>query len=115
MRAMGTIVVQDPRQNIDHRLPVTQISFKDGALLVEAREVMRTSGSIEDGDVVAIYDPDRRLVTRYWLTMHGAGPRFMAGEDLVLLLPVSMGGPGGMAFADMTFDISAELEKEPSR
>ncbi|MFE9921589.1 hypothetical protein ACFYQA_08400 [Streptomyces sp. NPDC005774] len=109
MTTLGTIVIQDARRGVDHRLAVTQITFANGALCVEARATMRTSGSIEDGDVVAIYDPDRRLVTRYWLTMQGSGTQFVEGEDLMLVLPISMGGPGGMAFADLSFDLAAQL------
>lgn len=110
MSNAGTIIVQDPRRGVDHRFAVTKVEFENGALLVEARATVRSDGSVEDGDVVAIYDPARRLVTRYWLTLVGSGPQFMAGEDVTLLLPISLGGPGGMAFADMTFDLAAELE-----
>ncbi|MER7801221.1 hypothetical protein ABTX71_12910 [Streptomyces parvulus] len=110
MSNQGTVVVQDSHTGAEHRLPITGVSFKNGALLVEARAKMRTSGSINDGDIVTIYDPDRRMVTRYWLTMQSAGPQFVEREDLLLLLPIGMGGPGGMAFADLTFDLGAELE-----
>lgn len=109
MSSMGTVVIQDARQDIDHRFAVTKVEFKNGSLHVEARAAMRADGSVEDGDIVAIYDTDRRLVTRYWLSMHGSGPQFVAGEDVTMMLPISLGGPGGMAFADMTFDLGAEL------
>ena len=110
---LGTVVVYDARQDVDHRLDVTQIEFKNGALHVEARAAMPMDGSVEDGDVVSIFDPERRLVTRYWLTIPGSGYQFAKGEVFVLMLPISLGGPGGMAFADMSFDLGAELEQRP--
>ena len=113
MVKLGTVVVYDARQDVDHRFDVTQIEFKNGALQVEARATMPTDGSVEDGDVVSIFDPERRLVTRYWLTIPGSGYQFAKGEIFTLMLPISLGGPGGMAFADMTFDVGAELERRP--
>lgn len=113
MANLGTVVVHDDRQDVEHRLAVQKIEFANGALHVEARAVMRHGGSVEDGDVVSIYDPDRRLVTRYWLTVPGRGHEFAKGDAFVLMLPISLGGPGGMAFADLTFDVGAELEKRP--
>ncbi|WP_406170416.1 hypothetical protein OIE52_39525 [Streptomyces canus] len=113
MVKLGTVTVHDARQDIDHRLDVTQIEFKNGALHVEARATMPTDGSVEDGDVVSIFDPERRLVTRYWLTIPGRGYQFAKGDVFVLMLPISLGGPGGMAYADMTFDLGAELERRP--
>jgi len=101
---LGVVEVHDARQDVDHRLDVTRIEFKDGALYVEAKAVMPRGGSVEDSDVVTIYGPDRRLVTRFWLTIPGRGYEFVKGETFVLMLPISLGGPGGMAFADMTFD-----------
>jgi hypothetical protein len=105
---LGVVEVHDARQDVDHRLDVTRIEFKDGALYVEARATMPRDGSVEDSDVVTIYGPDRRLVTRFWLTIPGSGYQFMKGDAFVLMLPISLGGPGGMAFADMTLD-AAEL------
>ena len=113
MVTLGTVTVYDARQDIDHRLDVTQIEFKNGALQVEARATMPTAGSVEDGDVVSIFDPERRLVTRYWLTIPGRGHQFAKGDAFVLMLPISLGGPGGMAYADMTFDLGAEMERRP--
>jgi hypothetical protein len=108
---LGTVTVYDARLDVDHRLDVTQIEFKNGALHVEARATMPMDGSVEDGDVVAIYDPERRLVTRFWLTIPGSGYAFAKGDVFVLMLPISLGGPGGMAFADMSFDLKAEMER----
>ncbi|MFJ5638677.1 hypothetical protein [Streptomyces sp. NPDC093223] len=110
MSNLGTVVIHDGREDVDHRLAVTRIEFKNGALSVEARAVMRYMGSVEDGDIVTIFDPARRLVTRYWLSMPFAGPQFVRGQDVILTLPISLGGPGGMAFTDMVFDLTAEIE-----
>jgi hypothetical protein len=107
---LGTVVVHDERQDIDHRLGVTRIEFKDGSLYVEARATMPSDGSVEDSDVVTIYGPDRRLVTRYWLSIPGSGYPFAKGDAFTLMLPISLGGPGGMAFADMTFDLAAKMD-----
>lgn len=109
MAKLGTVVVHDERLDVDHRLDITGIAFKDGALQVEARATMPVDGSVEDSDVVAIFGPDRRLVTRFWLTIPGRGYEFVKGDVFVLQLPISLGGPGGMAFADMTFDLDAKL------
>jgi hypothetical protein len=103
---LGTVVVHDARLDVEHRLDVTGIELKNGALHVEARASMPMDGSVEDGDVISIFDPDRRLVTRYWLTIPGRGYEFDRGSVFTLLLPISLGGPGGMAFADLTFDLS---------
>ena len=111
MAKLGTVVVHDERLDVDHRLDITGIEFKDGSLHVEARATMPTDGSVEDSDVVTIYGPDRRLVTRFWLTIPGRGYQFVKGDVFVLQLPISLGGPGGMAFADMTFDLAAEMER----
>ncbi|MFD7884066.1 hypothetical protein ACFV3N_16705 [Streptomyces bauhiniae] len=111
MSSKGTVLVHKPTGE-EHRFAVLEVDFAHGALRVQARATMRADGSIEDGDVVAIYDPDRRLVTRYWLTLTGPGIDFLAGEEVALVLPISMGGPGGMAYADMTYDLGAELERE---
>jgi len=105
---LGTVVVYDERLDVEHRLDVIGVEFKNGALHVEARATMPRDGSVEDGDVVSIFDPDRRLVTRYWLTIPGRGYEFAQGDAFTLMLPISLGGPGGMAFADMTFDLGAE-------
>lgn len=113
MGKLGTVAVYDARQEVHHRLDVAQVEFKNGALHVAARATMKTSGSVEDGDVVSLYDPDRRLVTRYWLTIPGRGYEFVKGDAFVLMLPISLGGPGGMAFADLTFDVGADLERSP--
>lgn len=108
MANLGTVVVCDARLDVEHRFNVTGIEFKNGALHVEARATMPSDGSVEDGDVVSIFDPDRRLVTRYWLTIPGSGYVFRRGDAFTLMLPISLGGPGGMAFADLTFDLTAE-------
>lgn len=113
MANLGTVVVRDARQDVDHRLSVEKIEFSNGALHVEARAVMPMDGSVEDSDVVSIYDPDRRLVTRYWAMIPGSGYTFAKGDAFTLMLPISLGGPGGMAFADLTFDVGADLERRP--
>lgn len=112
MVKLGTVVVYDARLDVEHRLDVTGIALKNGALHVEARASMPMDGSVEDGDVIAIFDPDRRLVTRYWVTIPGRGYEFSRGDIFKLELPISLGGPGGMAFADLTFDLSAAVNSE---
>ncbi|MCX4816738.1 hypothetical protein OG601_47320 [Streptomyces sp. NBC_01239] len=106
---LGTVVVHDARQDIEHRLDIKKIAMRDGALQVEAHAVMRHDGSVEDGDVISIYGPDRRIVTRYWLSLPGVGYSFVARDRFTLLLPISLGGPGGMAFADATL-LDSELD-----
>lgn len=112
MKKLGTVVVHDARTDVDHHLDITKVELRDGALQVEARAVMRTDGSVEDGDVVSIFGPDRRLVTRYWLTIPGTGYQFVAKDQFTLLLPINLGGPGGMAFADATLLDTALAEAE---
>ncbi|WP_319594118.1 hypothetical protein [Streptomyces sp. ID05-04B] len=100
--------MRDARLDVEHRMNVMAVGFKNGSLYVEARATMPAAGSVEDGDVVSIFDPDRRLVTRFWLTIPGRGYEFAQGDTFTLMLPISLGGPGGMAFADMTFDLGGE-------
>ncbi|MEU6990333.1 hypothetical protein ABZ953_06680 [Streptomyces sp. NPDC046465] len=102
---LGTVIVHDPRLDIDRRFDIAKMEFRDGSLYLEAGAVIRVAGSVEDSDVVSVHDPAGRLVTRYWLTIPGRGYHFERGDRFVLMLPISLGGPGGMAFADSTLDI----------
>lgn len=101
----GTVVIHDPRLGIDRHLDITTLDLRDGALYVEAETIIRVGGSIEDDDVVSIYDPDGRLVTRYWLTVTGHCT-FSERERFTVTLPISLGGPRGMALADSTININ---------
>ena len=101
----GTITVHDPRLDIDRQFDITKIELRDGALQLEAQAIIRIGGSIEDSDVVTIHDPAGRIVTRYWLTLGHRGHRFEEGDRFVLMLPISLGGPGGIAYADSSLNI----------
>lgn len=102
---LGTVAVHDPRLDIERRFNITKIELRDGALYLEAEAIIRVAGSIEDSDVVSIHDPRGQLVTRYWLTIGHRGHQFADGDRFILMLPINLGGPGGMAFADSTINI----------
>lgn len=102
---LGTVTVHDPRLDIDRRFDITKLEFRDGSLYLEAGAVIRVAGSVEDSDVVSVHDPAGRLVTRYWLAIPGRGYEFAEGNRFILMLPISLGGPGGMAFADSGINV----------
>jgi hypothetical protein len=103
--ALGIVEVHDARLGIDRRFNITKIGLRDGVLQLEAEAVINVAGSIRDGDVVSVHDPAGALVTRYWLTIGHRGYEFAKGDRFILLLPISLGGPGGIAFADSTINI----------
>lgn len=94
---LGTVVIHDPRLDIDRHHDITKLELRDGVLYLEAETIIRVAGSIEDSDVVSIHDPGGRLVTRYWLTLGHRGYELTEHDRFTLMLPISLGGPGGMA------------------
>jgi len=85
---LGIVEVHDARQDVDHRLDVTRVESKHGSLYVEARATMPMDGSVEDDDIVTIYDQDGQLVMRSRPSIPSPGYQFAKGEVFTLTLPM---------------------------
>ncbi len=101
----GSVSVYDSRLDIDHKLEIQTLELRDGQLWIEATADALKGGTIEDSDVVTIHDPNGAIVTRYWITM--TRPMVIVpGYHLTLLLPISLGGPRGIALCDSSLDVA---------
>ena len=101
----GSVSVYDSRRDLDHKMAIEILELRDGQLWIESSMVARTHGTIEDSDVVTIRDPRGAIVSRFWITML----RTMVikeGDQVTLLLPISLGGPRGIALCDSSLDVA---------
>jgi hypothetical protein len=101
---MGTVSIHDDRLDLDRKLSITKIEFRNGQLWIEAETTAKISGTIQDDDVVTVYDLEGMIVTRYWLGMSCTAD-IHEGEKLTVFLPVFLGGPRGMALCDSSLDV----------
>lgn len=105
MTALGTVVIADPRLGIDRHLTIKTLDLRHGVLHIEASTVVPVGGTVQEDDIVSIYDPAGTLTTRFWATFPSPCPPFEAGDRFTLVLPIPLGGPRGIAFADSTINV----------